>query len=385
MSFVRKSNDKLAAKYDDLAVEYMRHGEALGVRWDFAFFQMLLETGHLKYTGDVKPEQNNFAGLGATGKGTRGESFKDISTGTRAHIEHLLVYAGEKVESPTAVRTRNIQDWNVLTPWLKSTQGPITFAQLAKQWAPTSKSYGRDISSIADRFFDGPCKDPDPAPEMVAMARGQTPSTDVAVVNIPQQNAPTKDAVSQKKAAVLTAAIAGSASNPASGDTPPAAQKAATNETKPSERMTTQPENKTSAAPLKVLNGQGEATAADAADAGAVAEAPADKKASSKVETAALSSQPKPDQAGAQQAAAEKTAVPTCRVWTASYGGAKAVIIKAANDKTTNYTVLDVNEGAEKREADAYIAAYAQGGQMMAEFANPNEALNKAFELCPEG
>jgi hypothetical protein len=51
----------------------------------------------------------------------------------------------------------------------------------------------------------------------------------------------------------------------------------------------------------------------------------------------------------------------------------------------TNYTVLDVNDGAEKREADAYIAAYAKGGATVGEFATSTQALEKAFQLCPEG
>ncbi len=51
-----------------------------------------------------------------------------------------------------------------------------------------------------------------------------------------------------------------------------------------------------------------------------------------------------------------------------------------------NYTVLHVNEGSEKREAEAYIAAYAKGGETVAtEFKNQDQALDKAFELCPEG
>ena len=70
-----------------------------------AFYQMIVETGALTYRngnkpGDVKPAQNNFAGLGATGKGERGEAFKDISSGVRAHLQHLLMYAGERVERP---------------------------------------------------------------------------------------------------------------------------------------------------------------------------------------------------------------------------------------------------------------------------------------------
>ncbi len=50
----------------------------------------------------------------------------------------------------------------------------------------------------------------------------------------------------------------------------------------------------------------------------------------------------------------------------------------------TNFTVLDVHAGKEKREADAYIAAYAKGGTTIGEFASPAAALDKAFELCPE-
>ena len=74
-----------------------------------------------------------------------------------------------------------------------------------------------------------------------------------------------------------------------------------------------------------------------------------------------------------------------CRVWTASYGGQKAMIIRSLVDKVVNYTVLDVNEGAETREAEAFIAAYAKDGKVTGEFTSQSQALDKAFELCPEG
>ena len=84
-----------------------------------------------------------------------------------------------------------------------------------------------------------------------------------------------------------------------------------------------------------------------------------------------------------------KPAVPTtagkCRVWQASYGGQKAIIIRSKSDGYVNYTVLDVNEGVEKREAEAYIQAYAKGGEPVGEFGSQNQALDKAFDLCPEG
>lgn len=69
MAYLHERNPKLNPRYEPLASLYMRHGEALNIRWDYAFFQMLLETGYLTYGGDVKADQNNFAGLGATGKG----------------------------------------------------------------------------------------------------------------------------------------------------------------------------------------------------------------------------------------------------------------------------------------------------------------------------
>jgi hypothetical protein len=74
-----------------------------------------------------------------------------------------------------------------------------------------------------------------------------------------------------------------------------------------------------------------------------------------------------------------------CRVFTASYGGSKSIIIKALADGVTNFTVLDVNDGSERREADAYIGAYAKRGEQVGDPQNQDKALEKAFELCPEG
>ncbi len=47
--------------------------------------------------------------------------------------------------------------------------------------------------------------------------------------------------------------------------------------------------------------------------------------------------------------------------------------------------MLDVNEGREKREAAAYIAAYAKGGEQVGTFKSQTLALEKAFKLCPNG
>ena len=53
-------------RFKPIAALYKKHGEALGIRWDYAFYQMVLETNHLMFNGDVRARQNNFAGIGAS-------------------------------------------------------------------------------------------------------------------------------------------------------------------------------------------------------------------------------------------------------------------------------------------------------------------------------
>jgi hypothetical protein len=47
MAFLKQRNPELDERYDGIATEYMRHGERLGLRWDYAFYQMVVETGAL--------------------------------------------------------------------------------------------------------------------------------------------------------------------------------------------------------------------------------------------------------------------------------------------------------------------------------------------------
>ena len=167
-AYLQSRNPSLDPRFEGVATQYMRHGEALGIRWDIAFFQMILETGALRFGGDVRPAQNNFAGLGASGGGAHGESFADVSTGVKAHLQHLLMYAGEHIDNPVADRTRKVQEWGVLTDWQKSIDGPMTYTLVAKQWAPTSRNYVRDVSTITDEFYNEFCNGDDPNPGLAA-------------------------------------------------------------------------------------------------------------------------------------------------------------------------------------------------------------------------
>lgn len=72
-----------------------------GVRAEVVFAQAMLETGWLQFRGDVSIAQFNFAGIGATGNGAPGNSFKDVHEGLRAQVQHLKAYAStEPLRSP---------------------------------------------------------------------------------------------------------------------------------------------------------------------------------------------------------------------------------------------------------------------------------------------
>lgn len=85
-----RSINKDAPDYCSL---YLSERAAEGVRGDIAFAQSCVETGHWTFTGDVTSDQNNFAGIGTTGGGVKGEYFDTPQLGIRAQIQHLKAYA----------------------------------------------------------------------------------------------------------------------------------------------------------------------------------------------------------------------------------------------------------------------------------------------------
>ncbi len=78
-------------KVKRLSELYIQYGKEFNLRADLAWAQMEHETGLLTYRGDVKPEQNNFAGIGATG-GVPGNSFASEELGVIAQYAHLAWY-----------------------------------------------------------------------------------------------------------------------------------------------------------------------------------------------------------------------------------------------------------------------------------------------------
>lgn len=86
-----------APTIEEFCLIYLQEAQAEGVRVEVAFAQAMKETGWLQYGGIVRPEQFNFAGIGALDGNVNGEcaTFPDVRTGIRAHIQHLKAYASK--------------------------------------------------------------------------------------------------------------------------------------------------------------------------------------------------------------------------------------------------------------------------------------------------
>lgn len=116
-------NVEIAKSFFTLADEY--HINPM-----MAISQSILETGWFKFAGsDAKASQNNFCGLGVTGGGVSGASFKTIDEGVRAQLQHLYAY-GCKDDLPDGETT-------VVDPRFKYvTRGIASYwQQLAGRWA----------------------------------------------------------------------------------------------------------------------------------------------------------------------------------------------------------------------------------------------------------
>jgi hypothetical protein len=156
MAYVATRNRALDPKFATVAEYYRGHGINLGIRWDWAFFQMLVETNYLSFRtpegkpGNVGPGQNNFAGIASTGPGVPGESYDSVETGVLAHLQHLMIYSGTAVTDPVAKRTAENQSW--LVPWAQSLGHPVTFAEMTAQWSPSDPGYADDIATVERNF-----------------------------------------------------------------------------------------------------------------------------------------------------------------------------------------------------------------------------------------
>jgi hypothetical protein len=372
MAFLGAHNDQVAPRYATIAAAYRDLGEAWHIRWDYAFFQMVLETNYLKFrrgdgsSGDVGASQNNFAGIGATGGGVPGDRFPDVRTGVLAQMQHLTAYVGDPVERPVAQRTREYQ--KDIIEISRKLGRPVTFGDLARRWA-ADRGYAKNIETVADLFRKNHCT-ANTASDAKKQAFLPPPHKLGASAEVDAE------ALIAPKATPLVRTIW------RRGDPiPPVPRRA-------------EPTQASPVAPV-ALTTRDDALSSQAADdnqptpePSAVAPAPL-----AAIRPARVLPAPAPTEGAARFALAAQWAVATgaiaaaerCRVFSASYGGSQVVLISHSGNGETRLTALTVEERSGEPMAESFIATHAQGGVIIGRFESSADALDEARKLCPGG
>jgi hypothetical protein len=240
------------------------------------------------------------------------------------------------------------------------------------------------IQAVAERFHADVCRSPDPRPELVREARalaaaGAGKMAEASPPALSPGEELAQRAIEQAKAEGNETRSSLGAGQPTGGPAavPTVPYKVLNPLPTESKAATAEPPAKAPPAEAKAAPAEPKTTAAP--KAGNTADKAGDKRFA--LAGAAATKAKVPIDTATPPAANQR-----CRVWTASYGGQKSIIIRSlAADQVVNFTVLDVNTGSETREAEAFIAAYAKNGKITGEYPNQAQALDKAFELCPEG
>ncbi|MEC4813093.1 MAG: N-acetylmuramoyl-L-alanine amidase [Scytonema sp. PMC 1069.18] len=142
--FLRNNNENALSKFPDLPKLYREEAAMEGVNYDIAFCQMCLETGFLHFGNDMKPEQNNFAGLGTIGGGAEAASFENPRIGVRAHIQHLKAYASLEPLVQDVVDPRFVLVTRGIAP---------SVYQLSGRWS-ADLEYGSKIMAMLKRLYE---------------------------------------------------------------------------------------------------------------------------------------------------------------------------------------------------------------------------------------
>jgi hypothetical protein len=142
--FIKTQDSNMINTVPEIAKFYREESAIEGVNHDIAFSQMCLETNFLQFGGTLKPEQNNFGGLGSLGGASESASFPTIQIGVRAHIQHLKAYASYE---PL------VQD--IVDPRFEFvTRGIAPFVQqLSGRWSDDS-TYGDQILALLRRLYE---------------------------------------------------------------------------------------------------------------------------------------------------------------------------------------------------------------------------------------
>lgn len=158
---------KISMGAKDLCQLFLDVAEKEGVRGDALFAQSCKETGNFNFRGTVKPEQNNFAGLGTTDPNTPGASFPDAATGILAQAQHAKAYATKEPLSCPCVdpryhllvkygKTGTAQHWEELGgKWAVPGYDTKKYKSL-QEADDAGDSYGYQIINILEKILKMP-------------------------------------------------------------------------------------------------------------------------------------------------------------------------------------------------------------------------------------
>jgi len=144
LMFLRSNNEDAVVTYPDLPKLYREEAAVEGVNHDIAFCQMCVETGFLRFGGDLRPEQNNFGGIGDVAGRPDGASFPSARIGVRAHVQHLKAYAS------TAPLVQEVVDPRFA--FVARGVAPLV-SQLSGRWS-ADPNYGEQIMAVVRRLYE---------------------------------------------------------------------------------------------------------------------------------------------------------------------------------------------------------------------------------------
>ena len=143
--FINENNEKTWQEIYDFAALYIEEAASENINSDFAFAQMCLETGFLRFGGLVQPEWHNYCGLGAISAEQPGCIFETEQLGVRAHIQHIQAYATKEEV------TLNNELVDPRYSWVHKTKYAESIEELAASWA-ADPNYAAKINNILTRM-----------------------------------------------------------------------------------------------------------------------------------------------------------------------------------------------------------------------------------------
>ncbi len=175
---------RIGVELAELVDLFVDEGAREGVRGDVAFAQSMVETGYLSFPagGQVRPEHNNYSGIGAFDDGRPGHGYPDARTGVRAQMQLLHGYAevldGEgRLLNPPAHRKGAAPTWEEMG---------------GGNWA-TDPSYAGKVLAVYNAMLASAGLEPD-VPPPPPSAPDPTPAAEEAIPPPPPPPPPPDEA-----------------------------------------------------------------------------------------------------------------------------------------------------------------------------------------------